>query len=73
MFGFELQFGPFAVAQLRLIAEMRALTKATKEPPSELNLFITDTLGNPFVEEEQLPQIVEAIAKSRARGEQGQA
>ena len=36
-----------------------------KAPPPELNLFITDTLGNPFVEEEQLPQIVEAIAKSR--------
>ena len=44
---------------------MRALTKAKKAPPPELNLFITDTLGNPFVEEEQLPQIVEAIAKSR--------
>ena len=61
-----MQFGPFAVAQLRLLAEMRALTKAAKKaPPPELNLFITDTLGNPFVEEEQLPQIVEAIAKSR--------
>jgi hypothetical protein len=44
---------------------MRALTKAKKAPLPELNLFITDTLGNPFVEEEQLPQIVEAIAKSR--------
>jgi len=60
-----MQFGPFAVAQLGLLAEMRALTKAKKAPPPELNLFITDTLGNPFVEEEQLPQIVEAIAKSR--------
>jgi hypothetical protein len=66
LFGFEIQFGPFAVAQLRLLAEMRALTKgAKKAPPPELNLYITDTLGNPFVEEEQLPQIVEAIAKSR--------
>ncbi len=66
LFGFEIQFGPFAVAQLRLLAEMRALTKAAKKStPPELNLFITDTLGNPFVEEEQLPQIVEAIAKSR--------
>ncbi len=65
LFGFEIQFGPFAVAQLRLLAEMRALTKAKKATPPELNLYITDTLGNPFVEEEQLPQIVEAIAKSR--------
>jgi hypothetical protein len=63
LFGFELQFGPFAVAQLRLIAEMRALTKAKTAP--EVNLYITDTLGNPFVEDEQLPQIVEPIAKSR--------
>ncbi len=45
---------------------MRSLTKiAAKQAPPELNLYITDTLGNPFVEEEQLPQIVEAIAKSR--------
>ena len=65
LFGFEMQFGPFAVAQLRLLAEMQALAKAKKVPPPELNLFITDTLGNPFVEDEQLPQIVEAIAKSR--------
>ena len=66
LFGFELQFGPFAVAQLRLLAEMRSLTKmAAQQAPPELNLYITDTLGNPFVEEEQLPQIVEAIAKSR--------
>jgi hypothetical protein len=66
LFGFELQFGPFAVAQLRLLAEIQSLTKAAKKAPRpELNLFITDTLGNPFVEEEQLPQIVEAIAKSR--------
>ena len=66
LFGFELQFGPFAVAQLRLLAEMRSLTKtAAPQAPPELNLYITDTLGNPFLEEEQLPQIVEAIAKSR--------
>jgi type I restriction-modification system DNA methylase subunit len=31
--GFELQFGPFAVAQLRLIAEMQALTTASGKPP----------------------------------------
>jgi hypothetical protein len=40
---------------------------AAQQAPPELNLYITDTLGNPFVEEEQLPQIVEAIAKSDAR------
>ena len=30
LFGFELQFGPFAVAQLRLLAEMRALDEGAK-------------------------------------------
>lgn len=68
LIGFELQFGPFAVAQLRLLAEMHALLRTTSgltiDLP-ELRLFITDTLGNPFVEEEQLPQILQPIARSR--------
>lgn len=67
LIGFELQFGPFAVAQLRLIAEMQALTKPVAgkaQSLPELKLFITDTLGNPFIEEETLVQ-GGAIAKSR--------
>ena len=66
--GFELQFGPYAVAQLRLIAEMQALMKSARDPTPkvpDLQLFITDTLGNPFVEEETLGQVYEPIAKSR--------
>lgn len=63
LIGFELQFGPFAVAQLRLIAELQALIDGAHLP--ELRLFITDTLGNPFVEEETLGQMYEPIAKSR--------
>ena len=66
--GFEVQFGPFAVAQLRIMAEMQALMATEKEPNSpipDLRLFITDTLGNPFVEEETLGQLYEPIAKSR--------
>jgi len=66
--GFEIQFGPFAVAQLRLIAELQALMKTEKEPTPplpELRLFITDTLGNPFIEEETLGQVYEPVAKSR--------
>jgi hypothetical protein len=68
LIGFELQFGPFAVAQLRIIAEMQTLMASTKKRmPAipELKLFITDTLGNPFVEEEGLGQLYEPIAKSR--------
>jgi hypothetical protein len=65
--GFELQFGPFAVAQLRIIAEMQALmaTPPGPSPPPDLLLFITDTLGNPFIEDETLGQVYEPIAKSR--------
>ncbi|MGQ7792879.1 type ISP restriction/modification enzyme [Faunimonas sp. B44] len=66
--GFELQFGPFAVAQLRIIAEMQALlrTPADASPAvPELRLFITDTLGNPFVDEEWLPSVMQPVAKSR--------
>ncbi|MGD0025351.1 MAG: hypothetical protein ABSC37_12135, partial [Xanthobacteraceae bacterium] len=63
LIGFEIQFGPFAVAQLRLIAELQALMNSPPLP--ELRLFITDTLGNPFIEEETLGQLYEAVAKSR--------
>lgn len=63
MIGFELQFGPFAVAQLRLIAELQSLMQ--KPPLPDLRLYITDTLGNPFVEEETLGQLYEPIAVSR--------
>lgn len=61
--GFEIQFGPFAVAQLRLIAELQSLMKAPPLP--ELRLFITDALSNPFIEEETLGQVYEPVAKSR--------
>jgi hypothetical protein len=64
LIGFELQFGPFAVAQLRLMAEFQALMGSGGTPPA-LRLFITDTLGNPFVEEDWLPQVMQPVAKSR--------
>jgi hypothetical protein len=67
LIGFELQFGPFAVAQLRLIAELQALTRpGSAVPPKlpDLQLFITDTLGNPYVEEDTLVQSG-PIAQSR--------
>jgi hypothetical protein len=68
LIGFELQFGPFAVAQLRIVAEMQALMTmpmASSPPIPDLRLFITDTLGNPFIEEETLGHVYEPIAKSR--------
>ena len=67
LFGFELQFGPFAVAQLRIIAEMQALMRTERDPlPAlpDLHLYVTDTLGNPYVEEDTLIQSG-PIAQSR--------
>ncbi|MGE3626984.1 MAG: type ISP restriction/modification enzyme [Hyphomicrobiales bacterium] len=67
--GFEKQFGPFAVAQLRVMAEMQSLMQSPQDPvPAipELRLFITDTLGNPFVGvEDWIPLVSQPIAKSR--------
>jgi hypothetical protein len=67
LIGFELQFGPFAVAQLRLLAEYGELMEeaGAKGDLPGLKLFITDTLGNPFVEDEYIPSIMQPVAQSR--------
>lgn len=67
LIGFELQFGPFAVAQLRLLAEYADLMKeaGAKGAAPTPRLFITDTLGNPFVEDEYMPAIMQPVAQSR--------
>jgi hypothetical protein len=69
LYGFELQFGPFAVAQLRMIAEMQALMRTERDPlPAipDLHLYVTDTLGNPYVEEDEwVPQAMRPVAQSR--------
>ncbi len=58
--GFELQFGAFAVAQLRLLAEMLEIgASATPQ------MFVTDTLGDPFEAIERAPGLV---AKFQNRG-----
>ena len=61
--AFEMQLGPFAVAQLRILAEVRALTRG--KPTIDPRMFVTDTLGNPNIEEEWLPHTYEPIAESR--------
>ena len=60
LIGFELQFGAFAVAQLRLLAEMLEIgTDATPR------LFVTDTLGDPYADIETGQGIYREISKSR--------
>ena len=67
MFGFELQFGPFAVAQLRLIAELQSLTGTMDEADLPTpQLYVTDTLGDPYATETQFSPMVAPIGESRA-------
>jgi hypothetical protein len=68
LIGFEIQLGPFAVAQLRLLAELTEL--AGGNAPPLLRTFVTDTLGNPYVEEEWLPSFMGPIAESRRQANQ---
>ena len=67
LIGFELQFGPFAVAQLRLLAEVGELLKLKGPLPKDvhLRLYVTDTLGNPDEDTEYIPQMLKPLAESR--------
>lgn len=60
LIGFELQFGAFAVAQLRMLAEMIELG-ASGSP----RLFVTDTLGDPHAEFESGTGIYRELSRSR--------
>lgn len=63
LIAFEMQLGPFAVAQLRIHAELLQLMG--RAPRTPLRMFVTDTLDNPYLEQRYLPQVVEPIAASR--------
>src|ERR1700684_2029142 len=58
-----MQLGPFAVAQLRILAEIVDLTGGSPKTP--VRMFVTNTLGNPYDDEEWIPGILAPIAKSR--------
>lgn len=63
LIAFEMQLGPFAVAQLRILAEIVELTGAVPKTP--LRMFVTNTLGNPDDDEGWIPGIFAPIAESR--------
>jgi hypothetical protein len=74
LIGFEMQFGSFAVAQLRLIAEIQTLMSVkavgTTAVPAAgnlpaLRLFVTDTLGDPYAAQTQFSGMVAPIGESR--------
>jgi len=61
--AFEIQLGPYAVAQLRIVAEAVAL--AGMPPKTPLRMFVTDTLGNPDDDEGWIPGLLAPIAQQR--------
>jgi hypothetical protein len=62
--AFEMQLGPFAVAQLRILAEVFDLTKSTST--ETLRMFVTNTLGNPDDDEGHITGLIpRSIAQSR--------
>lgn len=61
--AFELQLGPFAVAQLRVLAEVLALTGAM--PKVAPRMYVTDTLGNPDDDGGRFPGYTAAIGQQR--------
>jgi hypothetical protein len=67
LIGFEIQFGPFAVAQLRLLAEIVDLEhiSAGAATAAELRLYIADTLADPDEETAWIPHSLTGIAESR--------
>ena len=57
--AFELQLGPFAVAQLRMLAEVLALTGEL--PKVAPRMYVTDTLSNPHDDGGSFPGFTAAI------------
>ena len=67
LIGFELQFGPYAVAQLRLLAEIVELTgtKASEALDAQLRLYVADTLADPDEEIAHIWHALQPLAESR--------
>jgi len=63
--AFEMQLGPFAVAQLRVYAELLHLIG--KAPRTTPRMFVTDTLGSPYGEEKPLGSWYGKISESRSQ------
>lgn len=63
LIGFELQLGPYAVAQLRTSDLLHALGATTRD--FGLRLYVTDTLDDPYAAITQLGYGLETIARSR--------
>lgn len=65
LYGFELQTGPYSVAELRLSDLIRA--HDAKVPDNGLNLFVADTLEDPNAVVGQMSYMTQLIAQQRQR------
>lgn len=65
MIGFELQMGPYAVAELRT-ADVLA-SHGASAPPGGMRLYVTDTLDDPHAAQTQIGYGLQLIAASRRR------
>lgn len=63
--GFELQMGPYAVAELRATDLLSSYGSSI--PRDGLNLYVTDTLDDPTAAETQIGSGLQLIAQSRQR------
>ncbi|NMR19002.1 type ISP restriction/modification enzyme [Cellulomonas fimi] len=63
--GFELQMGPYAVAELRT-TDLLA-THGASAPPGGMHLYVTDTLDDPHAAESQIGSGLHLIAQSRKK------
>ncbi|MGW3984298.1 type ISP restriction/modification enzyme [Streptomyces mirabilis] len=66
--GFELQMGPYAVAELRAAEQLNSYQAVP--PDGGLKLFVTDTLDDPNAAETQLRSALQLIAASRRKANQ---
>ena len=70
LIAFEMQLGPFAVAQLRVYAELMQLIG--KPPRAAPRMFVTDTLGNPYAEVEDARLMVRQDCRIPSAGQRDQ-
>jgi hypothetical protein len=63
--GFELQMGPYAVAELRTAEQLARYQAAA--PPDGMKLYVTDTLDDPYAAEMQISYPLQLIAAARRK------
>ena len=64
LIGFEIQSGPYAVAQLRLVEHLRSLNAGSVG--ENLRIYLADTLDDPKIENANKQLFFEALGESRA-------